>query len=121
MLAALLTWAWLQKTITKPIKDITDVAREVMERRDFSLRVHKPTDDENGYLVDAFNDMLAEIGRGADALLAADRKIAQFIATLAHALRTPLAPISNALHLLELAGDRPEVAINARQMMARQL
>jgi len=121
MLAALLIWAWLQKTITKPIKDITDVAREVMESRDFSLRVQKTTDDEIGYLVDAFNDMLAEIGRGADALLAADRMKDQFIATLAHELRNPLAPISNALHLLELAGNRPEVAINARQMMARQL
>jgi signal transduction histidine kinase/CheY-like chemotaxis protein len=121
MLAALLTSAWLQRAITKPILDITDVAHRVMEQRDFSLRVRKTTDDEIGYLVDAFNNMLAEIGRRAEALLSADRMKDQFLATLAHELRNPLAPISNALHLLEAAGDRPEMAANARRMMARQL
>lgn len=121
MLAALLIWSWSQKVITRPLKDITDVARQVMESRDFSLRVHKTTDDEIGYLMDAFNNMLAEIGRGANALLAADRMKDQFLATLAHELRNPLAPISNALYLLEQGGDRPEVAANARRIMARQL
>ncbi len=121
MLAALLIWSWLQKVITTPLKNITDVARQVMESRDFSLRVHKTTDDEIGYLMDAFNNMLAEIGRGANALLAADRMKDQFLATLAHELRNPLAPISNALYLLEQGGDRPEVAANARRIMARQL
>lgn len=121
MLAALLMGAWLQKTITRPIKDITGVAREVMESRNFSLRVKKTTDDEIGYLVDAFNNMLAEIGRTSNALVTADRMKDQFIATLAHELRNPLAPIGNALHLLEMAGDRPEVAVNARLMMGRQL
>lgn len=121
MLAALLIWSWLQKVITTPLKDITDVARQVMESRDFSLRVHKTTDDEIGYLMDAFNNMLAEIGRGANALLTADRMKDQFLATLAHELRNPLAPISNALYLLEQGGDRPEVAANARRIMARQL
>jgi signal transduction histidine kinase/ActR/RegA family two-component response regulator len=71
--------------------------------------------------VDAFNNMLAEIGRRSDALLTADRMKDQFLATLAHELRNPLAPISNALHLLETAGDRPEMAADARRMMARQL
>lgn len=121
MLAALLIWSWSQKVITTPLKDITDVARQVMESRDFSLRVHKTTDDEIGYLMDAFNNMLAEIGRGANALLAADRMKDQFLATLAHELRNPLAPISNALYLLEQGGDRPEVAANAQRIMARQL
>ena len=121
MLAALLMGAWLQKTITTPIKDIAGVAREVMESRNFSLRVKKSTDDEIGYLVDAFNNMLAEIGRTSNALVTADRMKDQFIATLAHELRNPLAPIGNALHLLEMAGDRPEVAVNARLMMSRQL
>lgn len=121
MLAALLMGAWLQKTLTKPIKDITSVAREVMESRNFSLRVQKTTDDEIGYLVDAFNNMLAEIGRASSALVTADRMKDQFIATLAHELRNPLAPIGNALHLLEMASDRSDVAANARLMMGRQL
>jgi PAS domain S-box-containing protein len=59
---------WLQKTITKPIVDIATVARHVVERRDYSLRARKTTEDEVGYLVEAFNDMLSEIGRRTEDL-----------------------------------------------------
>jgi signal transduction histidine kinase/ActR/RegA family two-component response regulator len=121
MLAALVTSVWLQRQITRPIANIAEVAHQVMDSRDFSLRAEKTTQDEIGYLVDAFNNMLAEIGRRAEALLAADRMKDRFLATLAHELRNPLAPISNALHLLEAAGDRPDMQAQARQMMARQL
>lgn len=53
----------LQRWITRPLFSVTDVARQVLEQRNFSLRATKLTDDEVGYLVDAFNDMLAEIGQ----------------------------------------------------------
>jgi CheY-like chemotaxis protein/nitrogen-specific signal transduction histidine kinase len=92
-----------------------------MNSRDFSRRARKTTEDEIGYLVDAFNNMLAEIGRRAEALLKADRMKDQFLAMLAHELRNPLAPISNGLHLLEAAGAKPEVAVQARAMMGRQV
>lgn len=55
------------------------------------------------------------------ALRQADRRKDEFLATLAHELRNPLAPLSNALQLLDLAGDDPEVGEQARRMMARQL
>jgi signal transduction histidine kinase len=75
LLVALLVSAWLQTALTRPILAITQVARQVMERRDFSLRVKKSTEDEIGYLVDAFNDMLAELGRRADTIDAAQRSL----------------------------------------------
>jgi signal transduction histidine kinase len=68
LLVALAMSAWLQRTIASPIMAIRDVARDVLETRDFSLRAPKQGDDELGYLADAFNDMLAEIGRGTRAL-----------------------------------------------------
>lgn len=68
LLVALLMSAWLQTAVTKPILAISEVARQVMEKRDFSLRVRKTTEDEIGYLVDAINDMLAEVGRRQKAL-----------------------------------------------------
>ena len=58
----------LQRTITRPIFAVTSVARQVMENRDFSLRAPKSTTDEIGLLVDAFNDMLNELGRRAHVL-----------------------------------------------------
>src|SRR5258707_9773009 len=53
---------------SQPILAMSEVARQVMERRDFSLRVRKTTEDEIGYLVDMFNDMLTEVGQRAQAL-----------------------------------------------------
>ena len=41
----------------------------------------------------------------ADVLRDADRRKDEFLATLAHELRNPLAPIRNGLQVLKLAGD----------------
>ncbi len=54
-------------------------------------------------------------------LVAADRRKDEFLATLAHELRNPLAPIRNALEILNLAGDDPNVLAQARSIIDRQL
>ncbi len=118
--AALLS-GWLQNAVTDPILEVASVSHQVMEKRDFSLRARKTTEDEIGELVDAFNAMLAEIGRRAEELREADRRKDEFLATLAHELRNPLAPIRNALEILKVAGDDPQKAQKAREMMQRQL
>ena len=118
--AALLS-GWLQAAVTGPILEVARIAREVMARRDYSLRAKKTTEDEIGQLVDAFNNMLAEAGRRAEALRLADQRKDEFLATLAHELRNPLAPIRNALEILRVAGDDPEKTRLAREMMQRQL
>ena len=51
----------------------------------------------------------------------ADRRKDEFLATLAHELRNPLAPISNSLHLLRLTGDLSPGAERVRQIMERQV
>lgn len=66
---------WLQSALTKPILAVTHVARQVTERKDFSLRVEKTTQDELSYLADAFNEMLSEIGRRAQDLQAANQAL----------------------------------------------
>ena len=54
------------------------------------------------------------------ALHDADRRKDEFLATLAHELRNPLAPVSNALALLKRSDD-PKVLEPTRQIMERQL
>jgi signal transduction histidine kinase len=56
-----------------------------------------------------------------EALKDADRRKDEFLATLAHELRNPLAPIRNALEIMRLASDRPESVNKARGMMERQV
>jgi signal transduction histidine kinase/ActR/RegA family two-component response regulator len=126
--AALVLSVWLQRVITRPIMDIDVAARSVVERDDYAVRARKSTDDEIGALAGAFNRMLEEIDRRTSelarseaALRVADRRKDEFLATLAHELRNPLAPIRNGLYLLKMAPPGDPAAAAARQMMERQL
>jgi signal transduction histidine kinase len=51
----------------------------------------------------------------------ADRRKDEFLATLAHELRNPLAPLRTSLELIRLAGDRPGAVEDVRTMMEEQL
>jgi signal transduction histidine kinase/ActR/RegA family two-component response regulator len=132
----------LQRSITRPLEAVTDVARAVMQRRDFTLRVPGNNSGEIGVLVEAFNDMLAEIGRRShalqeanltlehemqvrhraeQALIVADRRKDEFLATLAHELRNPLAPIRTGLDILRIRSGDAQATQRATDIMERQL
>jgi PAS domain S-box-containing protein len=64
---------------------------------------------------------LTEHKRVQDALREADRRKDEFLATLSHELRNPLAPIRNALEVLRMAGNDPIRAERAHAIMERQL
>ena len=51
----------------------------------------------------------------------ADRRKDEFLATLAHELRNPLAPIVNALQIMDVAKHDPAVTAKARQVLERQV
>ncbi len=55
----------LQRVITEPLEAMTRAAREIVERRDYSMRARKFTNDEFGLVADAFNNMLDEVQRRA--------------------------------------------------------
>lgn len=59
--------------------------------------------------------------RAEELLKETDRRKDEFLATLAHELRNPLAPIRNALEIMRLAGDRVDASVKARSMMERQV
>ena len=62
-----------------------------------------------------------KLRRLADDLAEADRRKTEFLATLAHELRNPLAPIRNGLSLMRLGGDNPAAVAKVREMMERQV
>jgi signal transduction histidine kinase/ActR/RegA family two-component response regulator len=72
------------------------------------------------YLVER-ERLLAELQRRAEQLAETDRRKDEFLATLAHELRNPLAPVRNALQILRLAGDNRLAAEQAQAMMDRQV
>ena len=156
MLVALLLSTALQKVITEPLDSMANVAREVVNRRDYSLRARSTSDDEIGFVVEAFNSMLDEVQSRARALertndaltgevqirqtaeiaLAransrlestmaalreADRRKDEFLATLAHELRNPLAPVMHAVKLMESPAADERQRQWGREVIARQV
>lgn len=74
---ALLLSGFFQKRIAKPILELAGTARLVSERKDYSLRARKTSNDELGVLTDAFNSMLLQIQQRTAALQEAQRKLKQ--------------------------------------------
>jgi PAS domain S-box-containing protein len=64
---------------------------------------------------------LTERQKAADVLKEVDRRKDQFLATLSHELRNPLAPIRNAVELLKIAPHDEAIRAQALATMQRQL
>src|SRR5207237_7072521 len=64
---------------------------------------------------------MTERKQAEHALREADRRKDEFLATLAHELRNPLAPICNSLHILRLAGADAAAHQPVVEMMERQV
>jgi signal transduction histidine kinase len=62
-----------------------------------------------------------ELERVNAALKDADRRKDEFLATLAHELRNPLAPIRNALEIMRVAANDPKVIDQSREIVERQI
>ena len=68
LIAALLAASWLHRVVSRPMESMASVARAIVEKRGYSFRAEKTTDDEVGVVIDAFNKMLDEVQAHARAL-----------------------------------------------------
>src|SRR5690606_12415899 len=130
-----LVFGRLQRVVTDPLARISEVAQRVMSGRDWNLRAAQVRNRDIAALVDAFNGMLDEVKkatgelehetlerRQAEARLQlADRRKDEFIATLAHELRNPLAPMTNAVLMLRLGSSDASMHAKAVDILERQL
>ncbi len=88
----------------------------------FLTRVH-PLKDERGEILYWFgtNTDISEFMRMEAALRDADRRKDEFLATLAHELRNPLAPIRNSLEILKMGRLDAATIQQTRSVMERQV
>jgi two-component system CheB/CheR fusion protein len=92
------------------------------EGRWYAVRIHsyRGLDDRADGAVLVFVDV--DLAKKVEGMLRdVDRRKDIFLATLAHELRNPMAPIRNAVEILKLAGDDPTATGRARDVLERQV
>jgi signal transduction histidine kinase/ActR/RegA family two-component response regulator len=120
LLVSFITWR-LSRSITRPLSRLV-VAADAFNSGDRSQRVEIRRDDEFGLVAVAFNRMAEGVQASFEALKEADRRKDEFLATLAHELRNPLAPIQNGVSALqEISPPRDASTARMYQIMQRQL
>lgn len=92
---------------------------EAMGGRWFQVHAFRIGGDDSRRVAILFTD-ITERERGARAQREADRHKDEFLATLAHELRNPLAPVRHGLEILRRADD-PVLRERTRAMMERQV
>ncbi|MGZ5086929.1 MAG: hybrid sensor histidine kinase/response regulator [Usitatibacter sp.] len=85
-----------------------------------TLSLARITDTHGARAVAVIED-ITEQKHAAEDLREADRRKDEFLATLAHELRNPLAPIRNSLHIFRLAGVQDPAVARVTEMMERQV
>lgn len=91
-------------------------------QRRTTLAYANPISDETGRLIGAVNVLvdISDRKRAEDALKEADRSKNEFLATLAHELRNPLAPIRAAVKILQLKSKPTRESQSALDVIDRQ-
>lgn len=77
--------------------------------------------DELKAATDEITRLLKDSQQYSRALKEADQRKDDFLAMLAHELRNPLAPVRNAVEILKLANPTDATAIQAREIISRQV
>jgi PAS domain S-box-containing protein len=82
-----------------------------------------PIRDREGRIVEWYGSTtdIHELKVAEEALRAADRQKDEFLATLAHELRNPLAPIANAVEILRVKGGDQQEVVWSRDIIDRQV
>jgi signal transduction histidine kinase/ActR/RegA family two-component response regulator len=117
MAVAFLLAQRIKGVLVGPVRELDRTAAAVAQSNDYSLRARKFSDDELGRFTDRFNAMLGEIETSTRQREAAHREAEEasrlkdeFVATLSHELRTPMAPILGWSQILQAkVRDDPEL------------
>jgi two-component system, NtrC family, nitrogen regulation sensor histidine kinase NtrY len=126
-IAGALVGGLVARRITRPVEALQAAAARVAAG-DLGARVEARATGEVGELVDAFNQMTAELARSRSKLAAAERIAAwrEVARRLAHEIKNPLTPIAMSVETLRDALDRkrpdfPELFAEGTQAISEEV
>jgi signal transduction histidine kinase len=90
----------VQRSISRPVLRLTEVARRIARYEDYSVRAAKVSNDEIGFLAETFNAMLAEIEKRQQQAAEAIQVRDDFLSIASHELRTPITGLKLAVDQL---------------------
>lgn len=104
----------LQRVISAPILHLAQTASIVSAQKDYAIRAIKYSQDEVGALIDAFNEMLAQIQEQDTAIKKAHDELEHRVEERTAALRQEIAERKQTEAALALARDAAEAASRAK-------
>jgi len=109
------------RLVVRPLVTLTEAARGLPDAPFEPPAQIARREDEIGHLARALSRVTAEMRLSNARLREADHRKDEFLAVLSHELRNPLAPIRNALSILERSDPSATHAGNARAVIGRQV
>jgi two-component system nitrogen regulation sensor histidine kinase NtrY len=106
LISLLLSW-WGAARVTRPVRRLAGVAREVSEGN-WNARVEEKGGGEMGQLAHAFNQMTRQLSEQREHLIQAERVAAwrELARRLAHELKNPLFPLQTTVENLQRAKSK---------------
>ncbi|MDN4054999.1 sensor histidine kinase [Massilia sp. YIM B02763] len=116
---ALVAW-WLARWIARPIIHLAESARRIETLASDHIDPTPAGYREIVFLRTTLQSLISQLRANESALKEANRRKDEFLATLAHELRNPLAPIATAGELLRLGRADEAQQLRLGQMIVRQ-
>lgn len=114
----------LERFVAGPVRELASTARLISEKRDYSIRAVKRSEDEMATLIDAFNLMLSQVeqqNRELERLLRETQTAVkvrdEFLSIASHELRTPLTSLRAEIQVIQMLVEKDLLATYPKERL----
>ncbi|MCG8472473.1 MAG: response regulator [Desulfobacterales bacterium] len=112
--------AKLQRVVSSPILELTEMMNHVSSKKDYSVRAMRHTDDELGLLMEGFNEMLIQIQARDSELLGHQEALEETVQSRTAELQKSVKDLEEAKSDTDMANARLRESIQTAERLARE-